>query len=91
MFGIGCVGVFQITTWFQEYPQGNYAQVETHASGMPPDTPNPKGVKTPKHDKIRDESWGKVYSHEYPHHLQITVLAAEYQNLFDLTVNSIVT
>lgn len=56
MFGIGCVGAFEITTRFQKYPSRTVPSSRRIASGMPSDTANPKGVKTPQHDKIRDES-----------------------------------
>lgn len=56
MFGIGCVGAFEITTRSQKYPSRTVPSSRRIASGMPSDTANPKGVKTPQHDKIRDES-----------------------------------
>ncbi len=59
---------------------------------MPSDRANPKGVKTPQHDNIRDELRGKVYSHEYPHHrLNVTAFSAKCQNLSDSNVRSVVT
>lgn len=56
MFGIGCVGAFEITTRSQKYPSRTMPSSRRIASGMPSDTANPKGVKTPQHDKVWDES-----------------------------------
>lgn len=82
MFGIGCVGAFEITTRSQKYPSRTMPSSRRIASGMPSDTANPKGVKTPQHDKVWDESWGKVYSHEYPHCcFNVTGLSNKCQNL----------
>lgn len=56
VFGISCVGAFEITT---PPPSGTTHPSRRAASGMPSDTDNPKGVKAPQQDKIRDEARGK--------------------------------
>lgn len=74
LFGFGSIGASKIRTRSKIYPNTTAPWSRCVASGVTSDTANPRGVKS-QHDTIRDKSWGKVYSHEYPHrHLNNTGL-----------------
>lgn len=66
LFRFGSVGASKIRTRPKIYPNTTAPSSRCVASGVTSDTANPRGVKSQR-DTIRDESWGKVYSHEYPH------------------------
>lgn len=75
LFGFGSIGASKIRTRSKIYPNTTAPYSRYVASGVTSDTANPRGVKS-QHDTTRDEPWGKVYSHEYPHrHLNNTGLS----------------